>query len=456
VLAAAVAVALLAAGCGGRNGTDNQSPGADTRGGATTAAGTGSGDFGDLKGVCQPGTSSSAPAQGVTATQIKVGVFSDVGFTKNPEFVDAAKAFTSWCNAAGGINGRKLVADTLDSKLLEVRQRMAEACRTDFALVGGGAALDGLGTRDRLSCLLPSFPGQVTQSVSSDLQVSQTGGASYDRYAGYFHWLVKEAYPAAAGSLGFIGGDSPVTKLINATAIEGVTHAGGTLVYNNLYPATGTSDWTPYAQALKRKGVRGLIFDGDFLSLSKLEQALSTAGYKLDWIDANANAYTPAFIQLAGPSLATQNNLADISGVAPLEAAGSNPATQQVIDLFKQYAGGAPVTLPALGAFAAWVLFARSAASCGDNLTRRCVYDAALKQTAFTAGGLHAPIDLSNQDAPLTCFNVERATPAGWQPADFKPDKGVYRCNGPTYKFTGPYPKPMTLADVGKSLDDVK
>jgi ABC-type branched-subunit amino acid transport system substrate-binding protein len=155
-------------------------------------------------------------------------------------------------------------------------------------------------------------------------------------------------------------------------------------------------------------------------------------------------------------SLSSQNNLADISGVAPIESAGTNPATQQVVDLFKKYAGKDPVTLPALGAFAAWVLFAKSAASCGDQLTRRCVYEAALKEKAFTAGGLHAPLDLSAQDAPLKCFNVEKATTTGWQPADFKPDTGPYRCDAPVFKFTGQYPKPMTLADVGKSLDDVK
>jgi hypothetical protein len=40
--------------------------------------------------------------------------------------------------------------------------------------------------------------------------------------------------------------------------------------------------------------------------------------------------------------------------------------------------------------------------------------------------------------------------------ADFKPDTGAYRCNGTPYKFKGTYPKPMTLADVGKSLADLK
>lgn len=452
VLAALVALALLTAACGGRGDTGSRGAATPT---TTTAA---SGDFGDLKGVCQGGKPTSAPAQGVTATQIKLGVFSDVGFTKNPEFVDAAKVFTSWCDAAGGVDGRKLVATTRDTRLVQVQQQMIQSCQDDFAMVGGGSALDGLGVRTRLSCLLPAFPAQVSQpgNVGSDLQVDPTGGPSYFRYTGFFTWLFKQAYPSSASSVGIIAGDSPVTTVTNAYTKEAVTALGGTVTYDDLYPAQGVSDWTPYAQAIKSKGVKGLEFLGDFASLAKLEQVLTSINYKLDWIDANNNAYGPAFLQLAGPSVAFQNNLADLSGVYPLEKASDNPAARQLVDLFARYAPGEQVTLPAERAFATWVLFAKAAASCGDALTRRCVYDAARKETDWTAGGLIASVDLSQKDTPLTCFNVEKATPSGWQPADFKPNKGAYRCGVPGYRFTGSYGKPLTLADVGKSMSDFK
>ncbi|WP_436790858.1 hypothetical protein [Yinghuangia sp. YIM S10712] len=117
--------------------------------------------------------------------------------------------FTSWCNDAGGINGRKLVAATRDTKMLEVRQRIIEACREDFALVGGGGALDAMGVRDRLDCLLPEFPAQTVQveNQGSDLQVSvQAAADGYWPYEGFYTWLTKEAYPASASSVGIIGG----------------------------------------------------------------------------------------------------------------------------------------------------------------------------------------------------------------------------------------------------------
>jgi hypothetical protein len=202
--------------------------------------------------------------------------------------------------------------------------------------------------------------------------------------------------------------------------------------------------------------VKGLVFNGQFDQLAKLEQSLTTIGYKLDWIDTNNNAYGDSFLQLAGPSLGFQNNVADLGGIWPLEKAADNPATQKVLDLYKQYAPGSKPTLPALRAFSSWLLFAKEAASCGDALTRSCLYDAGRKENAWTGGGLQAPVDLTAQDNPLKCFNVEMATPSGWQPADFKPDTGAYRCDEQPYKLTGSYQKPMTLADVGKSLSDLK
>ncbi|GAA4994517.1 hypothetical protein GCM10023205_79140 [Yinghuangia aomiensis] len=448
-------VALLAVGCSDRGGSEDKPSGSTPQAGAAASA-----DFGDLKGLCGPGSPTSSPAQGVTAGEIKIGVFSDVGFTKVSEFPDAAKVFTQWCNDAGGINGRKLVTTTHDTKMMEVRQRMLEACRDDFALVGGGAALDGMGVKDRLSCLLPDFPSQVSQPENdgADLQINaQARAVSYGSYAGYYTWLLKEAYPASAGALGIINGDSPVTKVLGAKTSETLKGVGGSIVYDDLYPAQGVADWTPYAQSIKSKNVKGLVFYGSFPQLAKLEQALTNLDYKLDWIDANNNAYGPQFLQLAGSqALSAQNNLVDLSGVYPLENAASNPATKQVVDLFAKYAPGTQVSLPSLRAFAAWTLFAKAAKSCGDNLTRKCVYEAAKRETAWTAGGLQAPVDVSTTDAAVKCFNIEKATPDGWKPADFKPTQGAYRCDAPAFKLTGNYQKPLTLADADKSLADLK
>jgi len=452
ILVALMAAALVVAGCGREGGST------ETEGAPAPAV---SGDFGDLTGICGPGDAGGVTSQGVTDTQIQVGVFSDMGFTKNPEFDNAAKVFTSWCNEAGGINGRDLTYKIRDSKLTEVRQRMLDACREDFFLVGGGSALDALGVKDRLSCLLPEFPGQVAQiaNIGSDLQLAVGGSAAenVNPYTGYQQWLIKDEYPDSAKAIGIINGDSPVTKAMGPKMVESLQADGAQVVYDELYPASGVADWTPYAQAIKSKNVRGLIFFGDFRSLAKLEEVLTGMDYKLDWIDANANAYTPDFIELAKTSLNTQNNYADLSGLAPLDAAGQVPAVQQVLDLYERYAPDAAITFPALKAFQAWALFAKSATACGDDLTRSCVFRTAQKETAWTGGGLLAPVDLST---PLSeqprCFNVQKATPEGWQGVDFGATDGVFRCGVSPYRYATEVGAPLTLADVGKTIDDLE
>jgi len=451
LIPALVLALAAAAGCSGRTKS------ADTSSPSTTgAADTASADFGTLKSVCGKGTAKAVTSQGVTSSEIKVGVFSDVGFTKNPEFENAAKVFTSWCNAAGGINGRKITPVTHDSALMQVNQQMISACRTDFFEVGGGAALDGLGVKTRLKCLLPEFPAQVTTEIGADLQVMTTGASTgYSPYAGYYSWLLKEAYPSSASDVGIITGDVPITKALAGQDKEVLTAMGGKVTYSDLYPAQGVSDWTPYAQSIKTKKVKGLVFLGDFTQLAKLEQALTNIDYKLDWIDANSNAYGPAFLKLADTALSAQTNFASINGMYPLEKADGNPATKEMVALFKKYAPDAQITLPAMQAFSTWLLFATSARDCAE-LTRSCVLENAKKQTEWTGGGLQAPVNLASPDEPLKCFNVEKATAAGWVPADFKPTDGVYRCNAPVYKFQGNYGKPPTLADVGKSLSDLK
>ncbi|UGQ12207.1 ABC transporter substrate-binding protein [Yinghuangia sp. ASG 101] len=449
----AVVAALLAAGCADRGDSDGNDGAAPP---ATTSAPTA--DFGDLKAVCGPGDPTGSPAQGVTDKEIRVGTMTDVGFTKNHEYVDAAKVFTAWCNEAGGINGRKIVSDSRDTKMMEARQRISESCREDFALVGGGNALDNLGVKDRVECLLPDFPAQVVklENEGSALQFSvQLGGASYLRNAAFYDWLINEGYPQSKGAVGIIAGDT--IKASSDQRVEFIQASGATMAYSDLYPGAGVSNWTPYAQAIKSKGVKGLIFMGDYRSLAKLEQELTNMNYKLDWIDPNVAAYGPTFLSEAGnQALTFQNNLTDLGGFAEPDPASTNPSVKKLMELYAKYAPDADPTLGTVKAFSSWLLFAKAASACGNDLTRKCLYDQALKETSWTGGGLQAPRDMSAQDTPQTCYNVVKATPEGWQTADFKPNQGEYRCGGKEHKLIGSYGRPVRLEDVGKSLADLK
>ena len=339
-IAALGAVALLAAGCS-RSGSSSSASGGSTTSQPSTAA-VASGDFASLKNVCHPGSATGASDQGITSSQIKVGVLTDVGFTKDPTLINAATVFTDWCNAAGGIDGRKLVPDIHDTGTLNVVQAVTAACGTDFSLVGGSAALDGLAVQQRVSCLLPDFDAQVVmpQNDNSALQIYPiTFGHSYSPYAGYYQWLLQK-YPDSKSAVGIVWGQSPITQIDSVTAAETLKAEGAAKIYNDVFPVTGASDWTPYAEFIKSHAIKGITFYGTPQELAALEAVLTNMNYKLDWIDANTNAYGPAFIQLAGKSLSFQNNYADLPAVYPLEKASANPASQQIINMYAKYAPG--------------------------------------------------------------------------------------------------------------------
>ena len=464
VVATLLVSSLVMVACSRSSGSSPATTtGATTTGGSggadTTAAAAPGVDFGDLKNVCQPGNAKSASAQGVTATEIDLSAFTDIGFTKKSEVNDTADVFTKWCNDAGGINGRKIKVNIRDAALTQDRQRMIEACASDFAVVGGGAAFDQGGVKERLKCLMPEIPAQVVSvaNIGSDLQAdsyeSISNGTGYEPY---FKWLIDEAYPDSKAAIGIIAGDPPVTATISQKYQELLPALGATVVYKDLYPGGGAADWTPYAAAIKDAKVKGLLWIGDYTSLAKLQQSLADINYFPEFIDTNNSAYGKAFPDLVKDTVSKFNDFASIP-LYPLEDAAKHPASQQLIDLFTKYKPGAEITLVAVRGFSAFLLFALAARDCGDNLTRRCLYDNSVKYKEWTGGGLIPKIDTGAKGvANQACWIAVHLTPTGWQTADFKPGADGTRCDPITYTWKGDYGKATTLADVGKTLDDVK
>jgi Periplasmic binding protein len=464
-LAAVSVAALLAAGCS-RAGSSSAPPAASSAAASTSAsapasgsaAASGTGAFGSVSDACHGGSASGSTDQGVTPSTISIGVLTDEGYTKDPELVNAANVFTSWCNAAGGIDGRKVVADIHQTQLMAVTSAMSAACAKDFVLAGGSAALDGLAVSTRLSCLLPDYDAQpvMPQNTGSGLQLRPYNyNTTYSSFAGFYKFVLDK-YPDSAQHVGILSGQSVITQVDAEADVDTVKALGGTVTYNSTFPLTGAINWTPYAEAIKSKGIKGLTFYDTPQAAVALEQALDNIGYKLDWINPDTNAYGTAFIQIAGKALTEQTNYAPLPGVYPVEEAKSNPAVEQLVQLYAKYAPGQPITLQALQAWSMWLLFAESAETCGSNLTRACAYQAAAKQTSWTGGGLTAPVNESTPQAPANCFNVEQATTAGWVAAQFGANTGPYLCNGVKVKLPTGFPAALQLSNVGKSLSDLK
>ncbi len=456
---ALVAVAsLLAAGCT-RSGSNTA-----TNGGPTTTAGgsgaTGSGSFGDLKNVCGAGNAKGSTAQGVTDDAIKVGTISDPGFVGRPglnqEIFDAAEVFTKWCNDAGGINGRKIEDTERDAKLTEYKQRVTESCQEDFMLVGGGGVFDETGQAERLKCLEPTFPAY---QVSSEARGADLAVRSVPNSLGYipvasYQFLAKK-FPDSTSNVGFLTGNIAATLLVDKQNQEAVKELGFKITYQGQYNAIGEASWTPFATAMKNKGAKGVVYTGEPENLAKFLQSAADIGYKPDWVVTGANALDDNFLKVGGAAV---RNVYLTALVVPPFLADKNPATQQYLDLFKKYLPkGKDKALLGYQGFSAWLLWAESVKACGSTVTRKCVYEKGKAQKGWTGGGLHAPTSPGAAQGS-DCSIVVEASPDGFSiPKGFKPNKGLFLCSPDTLvKLKGDYGKGVTLADVGKSLSDLK
>jgi Periplasmic binding protein len=434
---------LVASGCG-RSSSSKATATTAPAGSATTAAAAASaaGDFGTLKAVCGPGNATGATDAGVTNTSINMATMSDPGYTAlpglNQELFDSADAFVGWCNAAGGILGRKIVLHKRDAALTQVAAKMIESCQApDFMLAGNGEALDATGVQQRLSCGLPEISAYDVSAAAGTAQLSIQPLPTPDSEStigGAFKAL-KAYDPASAAYYGLLSSNQQSIKDSGNRDKAAAAQLGYTQVYYDELPIQ-VNNWRPYAQAIQAKGVQVLGIQAQANQDAQLFKAFADIGYFPKWVLLNTNNYDPVMLTEGGTNLDQfKGGVLVSSRFAPFELGESNPsqypATAQFVNIVKQYQNVAPKAL-GVNSFSAWLLWAEAAKSCGSNLTRQCVMAYAQSQTSWTGGGLHdaeKPANATGNTSP--CFTLIKATSSGWQlvPSITKPNQDIFDCD---------------------------
>jgi ABC-type branched-subunit amino acid transport system substrate-binding protein len=417
LVALVVVGGLVAAGCSSdREGGD---PGTASPAETTAAEAEGGvGSFGDLEGVCGPaeggGEVAADPAEtlGVSADEIVVGTVSDPGFEGRPglnqEIFDTATAFVDWCNEAGGINGKQLVLNLHDAAITEYQPVMADACTTDFAIVGSGAVQDNFWADTGAACDLIDIAGFSVTSEKAGLagrdalearSVQPVPNAG-DRYqVGSFLRLDAE-FEGAAERSGIVYGDLDTLIAQRDKTIDALEQIGHTFVHEASYNILGEANWAPFAAALQEDEVRFLHFVGEGENFAQLVQAMDEVGYRPEEILLETNLYDQNWVDAAGPAA---DGVFIRTVFWPLEEAADNPATQQYLDLLTE--SGGKIAMLGVQSMSSWLLFAQSARDCdrAGDLTRTCVIEAAASTEDWTGGGLHAPTNPgSNEPTPCT------------------------------------------------------
>ena len=409
-----------------------------TTAGAATSASSSTGVWPGVGKICEPGPGGASSVRGVGAKTINIAVENDASNTIVPglevEFTQQATAFADWCNAAGGINGRKIVIDNRDAALFNVASQMTSACQSDFMAVGGGYAIDSPGVPIREKCGLGQISAYVPSSASAmaTLQVDP-GGANTDSItAGWFGALTK-AYPKAVKVAG-MGSDDTPSDVQPETKSEFAAEAQGWKVVDFLLPPTSVENWAPYVEQYQQKGVTALWPADTSGYFTPFAQAMTTAGYH------------PAFVLLAENFADASTEQAVVANPSlppiyaetqwwPLAQASQNPSTEELVTTMHKYSKGDAVDFDDEISAESWLLWAQSATACGAALTVTCVLNHAAATKNWDAGGIQAPIaklTLSNENPqPSPCFAMLQFTKKGiiYDKKLTGPTQSIWNCN---------------------------
>jgi len=427
VAAMSVCLALVAASCGAKG---NDTAGDDDTG-TTAPAGqqaSSKGSFGDLKDVCgeaPDGVEVKIPADeaGRGTDKFYLGVANDRTADVRPgllkEMWDASVAFAGWCNANGGLAGKKIELVDLDGKVLAVEAAMTTACTDVFAMVGGGFASDtlmfsGKDGSDFHKCGLVAIPGFAVSTDFADANGQQQPlpNPGYSKPNTWFRDLVK-LYPDNMSNLAVVYGELPSIKINKEQLVAtGETVDGVNFTKQISYPVINPNfDLT--TQQVKDANVKGLAFIGEPDNLSVFMQKLHQQGWD-GLVFAETNHYDPQIFS-AGKDAA--EGLVIRTAFHPFEEADKWPATKQMLDIVDQY-GPSDAKLAGLSiqSFSAWLLFAESVNKCvkdhDGEVTRQCILDSASSFEKWTGGGLHAASSPAKDEGPA-CSVLMQATAEG-------------------------------------------
>ena len=420
VVSGAACLVLALAACGRSSNTPSgpAASGSSTTSSSPSASATAAaGDFGTLKGICGPGKATGATARGVTNTDIHIGVTADRGAAAAPgleqEFFDTGEGFTKWCNAAGGINGRKIVLDKWDAKLFNVGQVMTSACLKDFMLVGNGNAFDSAGVKVREGCKLGQIPAYVTspQAVSAKYQAQATPIPITQINDGALRLLTEEYPEVKTAGVGI--GSSSLASITptGLKAQEYLKDLGIKVAVLQEQPPL-VDNYRPYMEQLKQAGAKA-YFGISAQDPSPIVQAMKNIGYNPSYILYSTQFYGPQAVAAAKANPVFPPTYVQF-GALPFELASKYPVLQQTESIVRSAVPNAKLTTFTLSAMSAWTLWAQSATECGSTLTMDCVLSKASSHDNWTAGGLYPAHSTKPGALASACIALVRLTPNGF------------------------------------------
>ena len=369
---------------------------------------------------------------GVTASTIRIAVVADVDNPLQPGLfqgsVAGVQAAARFINATGGIAGRKLQVDFIDSHLSdsEAVNAIIKACSQDFALVGTSALFlnnvdDITGCKDQAGQAtgIPDLPVVTTEVVQ------QCDPDSFPVNPPQIECATKNAHPqtyrANAGRAFYFQqkfgknlhgiymytGDLQSAKSANQVTATGVQKLGvkpdDQIVISATAPQSG---YTPAAQEMKTKNSNFGEVELAFSQTVDLRKEAALQGV------VNPNIVWSCTVQCYNPQFLTQGGASVESEYISLGFLPFSDTQNKAVAGFDKYIDPSKRDGFAADAFAAGLLLQQAVQAVvqkdGNNgLTRKAVFAALNTIHAFTADGMLGTTDIAGR-VPSPCYMLEQ------------------------------------------------
>jgi len=396
----------------------------------------------------------SATEIGVTPTEIKIAVMADVDNPFAPGLfqgvVDGVRGAAKYINSkagGGGIAGRKLKVDFVDSKLNpnEARNGVITACQNDLALVGTAALFlstvdDEVNCKDKAgaatglpdiaaistgvpeTCSPVAFPVLGSQLICStkdqhpQTYVSQQGDGKY---------LLRTHHNDLHGAI-ILPNDTKDANRGGSAVVAGELAAG--IKADQNVTRSGLDEQTAYTSIVNKMKADGsnyayiVLADNNAIQLRSEAQIQGLTDPNIVWQCTTA-CYDDSLKKNASVMEGEYVTL----GFLPFEEANSNA----MLHTFLKYVGKDKAVGFAVYGWAATLAFAQGAkaavAKGGVNaLTRNALLDGMKTITKFNAGGMVGEVDLATR-RPSPCFVLMQFRGGEFRRA-YPAKKGAFDC----------------------------
>jgi ABC-type branched-subunit amino acid transport system substrate-binding protein len=390
-------------------------------------------------GFSSTGAAAAASSPGVTAKTITVGSISDISEPIAGLFEGAkvgTEAYFDYINSQGGVNGRKLVLNGMDSAFSTgtVESEAENIATNDFAFVGGFSLLDGSEKAAVDSHKIPLITQVLSPTLYKDPNLySAIPLVNGGEQTGPFKWL-KSKYPQAVKHLGLIGSNAAVTAVTAEHTYKTLTTALG---YKWLYAhdeSAFTTTFLPDIIKMKNAGVQ-MVFEptqqGAYIST--IAQEIKQEGLNAILVSGD-NAYEENF----DPGSAGNGTI--VTGDTALYE-GQDAKVIPAVGTFDKWAKKVdPQTQLDLYTLYGWInaqLFVQALRGAGANPTRASLVAQLNKITSFNASGLISPQDPAKK-IPGGCWIAAEYDNGTWHRIAPDPKVG-FVCNPggfypPSYK----------------------